>query len=232
MLLPVITPASIQVNTQPQYAAQRNSYYLILLETHLDGEEGAGESCPQNNASSSNSDGVGSGSIAPHPVVHSAIGLVSGGASSVGHQPPYDLRRKSPHHDPAAAAVAPNYPSGCNQASGSLSSNSACAAGPSGYAACMLPARKRPRRTCYAAGESKFSTAIVTLVSTLVINTFHLWKGGNNVEEQRSAAHYLQYELPDEVLICIFSYLFEKDLCRVSQVCKRFQSIANDTELW
>jgi F-box protein 11 len=55
---------------------------------------------------------------------------------------------------------------------------------------------------------------------------------GNSVDEQRSAAHYLQYELPDEVLICIFSYLFERDLCRVSQVCKRFQSIANDTELW
>ena len=55
---------------------------------------------------------------------------------------------------------------------------------------------------------------------------------GSMVDEQRSAAHYLQYELPDEVLICIFSYLFEQDLCRVSQVCKRFQSIANDTELW
>nr|CAG4637018.1 EOG090X06H8 [Ceriodaphnia reticulata]SVE72943.1 EOG090X06H8 [Ceriodaphnia reticulata] len=55
---------------------------------------------------------------------------------------------------------------------------------------------------------------------------------GSSVDEQRSAAHYLQYDLPDEVLICIFSYLFEKDLCRVSQVCKRFQSIANDTELW
>ena len=47
-----------------------------------------------------------------------------------------------------------------------------------------------------------------------------------------SAAHYLQYELPDEVLLTIFSYLLEQDLCRVSQVCKRFQAIANDTELW
>jgi len=56
--------------------------------------------------------------------------------------------------------------------------------------------------------------------------------GSSVIDEQRSAAHYLQYELPDEVLICIFSYLFEQDLCRVSQVCKRFQSIANDTELW
>lgn len=47
-----------------------------------------------------------------------------------------------------------------------------------------------------------------------------------------SAAHYLQYELPDEVLLTIFGYLYEQDLCRVSQVCKRFQTIANDTELW
>lgn len=47
-----------------------------------------------------------------------------------------------------------------------------------------------------------------------------------------TAAHYLQYELPDEVLLTIFTYLTEKDLCRVSQVCKRFQMIANDTELW
>jgi hypothetical protein len=47
-----------------------------------------------------------------------------------------------------------------------------------------------------------------------------------------SAAHYLQYELPDEVLLAIFSYLLEQDLCRVSQVCKRFQAIANDTKLW
>lgn len=47
-----------------------------------------------------------------------------------------------------------------------------------------------------------------------------------------SAAHYLQYEMPDEVLLTIFSYLIEQDLCRVSLVCKRFQTIANDCELW
>ena len=38
--------------------------------------------------------------------------------------------------------------------------------------------------------------------------------------------------MPDEVLLSIFNYLMEQDLCRVSQVCKRFQAIANDTELW
>jgi F-box protein 11 len=68
----------------------------------------------------------------------------------------------------------------------------------------MLPARKRPRRTCSASFENCTNTA----------------------------AHYLQYELPDEVLLTIFNYLLEQDLCRVSQVCKRFQAIANDTEIW
>ena len=131
----------------------------------LDGEEGTGEGNVQNNGTSANNENPVSGSVAPQPVVPSAVGLVTGGASAAGHQPPYDLRRKSPHHDPAAAAVAPNYPSGCNPASGSLSSNSACAAGPSGYAACMLPARKRPRRTCYTSCESKMLLINVLLFS-------------------------------------------------------------------
>lgn len=47
-----------------------------------------------------------------------------------------------------------------------------------------------------------------------------------------SAAHYLTYEMPDEVLLTIFSYFMEADLCRVALVCKRFQTIANDCELW
>lgn len=46
------------------------------------------------------------------------------------------------------------------------------------------------------------------------------------------AAHYLLYELPDEVLLTIFSYLFEQDLCRVAQVCRRFNSISGDNEIW
>lgn len=52
------------------------------------------------------------------------------------------------------------------------------------------------------------------------------------METHTSAAHYLQYEMPDEVLLTIFSYLLEQDLCRLALVCKRFATIANDTELW
>ena len=47
-----------------------------------------------------------------------------------------------------------------------------------------------------------------------------------------SGAQYLLFQLPDEVLLTIFSYLYEQDLCRVSQVCTRFYKISNDCELW
>lgn len=108
----------------------------------------------------------------------------SGSASQAGayHHPPYDLRRKSPQHGSAEAGPSTST-----------------------YAVSMLPARKRPRRTCMFTSEA---------------------------QPPNQAAHYLQYELPDEVLLTIFGYLLEQDLCRISQVCKRFQSIANDNELW
>ncbi|UYV74626.1 FBXO11 [Cordylochernes scorpioides] len=47
-----------------------------------------------------------------------------------------------------------------------------------------------------------------------------------------TAAYYLLFELPDEVVISIFSFLLEQDLCRVALVCKRFHTISNDAELW
>lgn len=43
---------------------------------------------------------------------------------------------------------------------------------------------------------------------------------------------YLLRILPDEVLLKIFSYLLEDDLCSVSQVCKRFSILGNDCVLW
>ncbi|KAI8130281.1 F-box only protein 11 [Lucilia cuprina] len=80
----------------------------------------------------------------------------------------------------------------------------------------MLPARKRSRRL-YAISVD---TALMSPPSM------------SNSYNGPSAAQYLQYELPDEVLLVIFSYLLEQDLCRLAQVCKRFNTIANDTELW
>ncbi|ESN92575.1 hypothetical protein HELRODRAFT_95885 [Helobdella robusta] len=44
--------------------------------------------------------------------------------------------------------------------------------------------------------------------------------------------YYMQNELPDEVLLKIFSYLLEFDLSNVATVCKRFNAVANDSELW
>ncbi|KAL9891394.1 F-box protein 11 [Glossina fuscipes fuscipes] len=80
----------------------------------------------------------------------------------------------------------------------------------------LLPARKRSRRLYTQSVES-------CLLSSAEMSISHVGP---------SAAQYLQYELPDEVLLAIFSYLFEKDLCRLAQVCKRFNTIANDSELW
>lgn len=163
------------------------------------------------------------------------------------HQSPYDLRKKSP-------ATCSNNNNNANNTSNNGSSNSSenwsgCIAGPSSSstsssATCTsgqltaatshghhhyslvnnnnnnssnntsnanydyLPARKRPRRTFLSSSNETSSTTMM------------------------SAAHYLQYEMPDEVLLTIFSYLLEQDLCRVSLVCKRFQIIANDCGLW
>uniref|UniRef100_A0A3Q2Z7S6 F-box domain-containing protein n=1 Tax=Hippocampus comes TaxID=109280 RepID=A0A3Q2Z7S6_HIPCM len=46
------------------------------------------------------------------------------------------------------------------------------------------------------------------------------------------AEQYLQQKLPDEVVLKIFSYLLEQDLCRAACVCKRFSQLANDPILW
>ncbi|XP_018328362.1 F-box only protein 11 isoform X2 [Agrilus planipennis] len=134
---------------------------------------------------------------APSSGSTSAAGPGTSGGAVPAHHSPYDLRRKSPSHHEGG-------PSTSAATAGSPTSPAAPTISAQGYNSAMLPARKRPRRTCSVSYESCTNTA----------------------------AHYLQYELPDEVLLTIFNYLLEQDLCRVSQVCKRFQTIANDTELW
>ena len=139
-------------------------------------------------------------------------------SASCHHHSPYDLRKKSP-----SACSGENW-LGCAGPSTSSSANATCTSGSQQSSSTAvsshshhhysvnssnanydyLPARKRPRRT-YSSTDT--STTM-------------------------SAAHYLQYEMPDEVLLTIFSYLMEQDLCRVALVCKRFQTIANDCELW
>lgn len=87
------------------------------------------------------------------------------------------------------------------------------------------PLRKRPR-TATATSSASSSSSILNQLST--------FSSTQQVSECSlpPAAHYLQYEIPDEVLLTIFSYLFEQDLCRLSLVCKRFNVISNDSELW
>lgn len=53
-----------------------------------------------------------------------------------------------------------------------------------------------------------------------------------NLSLAAPAEQYLQEKLPDEVVLKIFSYLLEQDLCRAACVCKRFSELANDPILW
>ncbi|CAL8099801.1 unnamed protein product [Orchesella dallaii] len=248
------------------------------------GGSGCDVSTPRSSSSSS------SASSSPVPSCSSqgcgASTVLHSGGNVSSHQPPYDLRRKSPHQSDASSSgscavstiassnssnlstsrmnfvlstggggCSSNWPTplvaqdpggGCptgGSVAGPSSISALCSSGtcsesaassrsstpgtptpsyiagsPPGqsssptdtasYTACLLPARKRPRRCMSTASDGAFGS-------------------GNFV-----SAHYLQYELPDEVLLTIFSYLKEKDLCRVGQVCKRFQSITNDSKLW
>ncbi|KAG7246484.1 hypothetical protein CRUP_004668, partial [Coryphaenoides rupestris] len=56
--------------------------------------------------------------------------------------------------------------------------------------------------------------------------------GKNHDQPAAPAEQYLQQKLPDEVVLKIFSYLLEQDLCQAACVCKRFSQLANDPILW
>lgn len=61
---------------------------------------------------------------------------------------------------------------------------------------------------------------------------FFLKYHGLSLHPAAPAEQYLQEKLPDEVVLKIFSYLLEQDLCRAACVCKRFSELANDPILW
>ncbi|XP_037025646.1 F-box only protein 11 isoform X1 [Bradysia coprophila] len=149
-----------------------------------------------------------SGGGASNPVVPSTSTSPPGTSSSSpnsansSHQSPYDLRKKSPTISHDSWAAA--GPSSSTPHQFQCIPSISNSSTNSDMGCFLLPARKRPRRI--------YSTSTDSTVT--------------------SAAHYLQYEMPDEVLLTIFSYLLEQDLCRLSLVCKRFNTIANDTELW
>lgn len=167
-------------------------------------------------------------------------------SSACHHHSPYDLRKKSPS---TSSCNNTNNNSNENWVSGVSSGSNVCnniVASSSSFISCTsnlslssstqgvhhynysvnsnsnhinnnctnnydyLPARKRPRRS--------YSSTEIPSTSTSATSM--------------SAAHYLQYEMPDEVLLTIFGYLLELDLCRVSLVCKRFNAIANDCGIW
>lgn len=147
---------------------------------------------------------------------------------------------------PSTSAAAPSSPS-------SLPSSSFVSV--SSLSPSMLPARKRPRRSYSTSDGASASPSVPaatpaephTDVAVLSANssspsspnsphscsaTLPEASAAVHFYFPTSAAHYLLYALSDEVLLYVFSFLYEKDLSRVAQVCKRFHTIATDTELW
>lgn len=80
----------------------------------------------------------------------------SGGAVPT-HHSPYDLRRKSPSHHEGGPG-----PSTSAATAGSPTSPATPTAPAQGYTAAMLPARKRPRRTCSTSYESSYFIIYIT----------------------------------------------------------------------
>lgn len=81
------------------------------------------------------------------------------GGPLAAHQSPYDLRRKSPQHHGGADGAGVPGPSTSAATAGGAPASPSCSSGGasgSGYSSAMLPARKRPRRTCSASYESQF----------------------------------------------------------------------------
>ena len=84
----------------------------------------------------------------------SAVAPSASGSTVPAHHSPYDLRRKSPsHHEggPSTSAATAGSPT---------SPATPTAPAQICYASTMLPARKRPRRTCSASYDSKISNLL------------------------------------------------------------------------
>lgn len=174
-------------------------------------------------------------------------------ASSSSHQSPYDLRKKSPTSshssnaggDAAWAAAAAGGGPGSSGSGGAVSSCGISLAGPSG--SCHPSGSQTQHQYLNVASASSSSAAAMSASAAIAAASdscyllparkrprrmYSMSGSGSGMETHTTAAHYLQYEMPDEVLLTIFSYLLEQDLCRLTLVCKRFSTIANDTELW
>jgi hypothetical protein len=78
-------------------------------------------------------------------------------------------------------------------------------------------ASKRPR--CHA-------NSIVPSQSKRTKKSVHV------AEDGRQCLPYLQERVPTEVLVHIFSFLRERELSRVSQVCRRFREVGELQSLW
>lgn len=107
-----------------------------------------------------------------------------GGAGAVPahqHHAPYDLRRKSPSHHCEAAAGGAGPSTSAATAGGSPASPATPTAPAGGYTSAMLPARKRPRRTCSASYESEYYKIKKSKTSSL--KTLQCKQASKNISE-------------------------------------------------
>lgn len=174
----------------------------------------------------------------------SAAAANSSSTSSNCHQsPPYDLRKKFPTTTTATnngsesnsnsnwpGTASTSIPSSTVTSSGSTggsSSSGLCCGGSSSHAVFTATSNTS------ASSNNSNQYQLCTYDSSQPAAKKRPRRSYSSTESSTTlSAHYLQVTLPDEVILTIFSYLSEFDLCRVSLVCKRFNIIANDCELW
>jgi F-box protein 11 len=208
------------------------------VQIPVGGAEQSNESTTSRSASTATTS-----SLASELASSSSATTNSSATSSNCHQsPPYDLRKKLP----TTTATTATTNSGSLTESNSSSSSTSTWLG----AASTSTSAAATSSCCGSSSSSQSHSSFSSLANSSNSNNNQYQVCTYDSSSQPTAkkrprrtysntestttlsAHYLQITLPDEVLLTIFSYLSEFDLCRVPLVCKRFNSIANDCELW
>nr|XP_046213328.1 F-box only protein 11-like isoform X2 [Oncorhynchus gorbuscha] len=89
-----------------------------------------------------------------------------------------------------------------------------------------------PKRTATCPAKTNMEGASTSATEDFGHRAKRARVSGKSQDLPAPAEHYLEEKLPDEVVLKIFSYLLEQDLCRAACVCKRFSELANDPILW
>lgn len=212
------------------------------VQIPVGGAEQSNESTTSRSASTATTS-----SLASELASSSSASTNASATSSNCHQsPPYDLRKKLPTTTATTATTNSGSLSESNSSSSSTWLGSASTSTSTAVAATATTSS-----SCCGSSQSHSFSSLANNSSSNNSNNSNQYqvctydsssqpsakkrprRTYSNTESTTTlSAHYLQITLPDEVLLTIFSYLSEFDLCRVPLVCKRFNSIANDCELW